>query len=157
MENIIIRFAKIEDMEQIIQLCEAHAKYEKSAYSKEGKKAALMNTLFKKNPSVYCLVAAQDEYLLGYLTYMEQYSTWDAANYIYMDCLFMIEAARGFGIGEKLVNKMKTESQKLDCSLIQWQTPDFNERAIKFYKRIGATSKSKERFYLKSAASSPNQ
>ena len=60
----------------------------------------------------------------------------------------MLEAARGFGIGEKLVNRMKLETQKLGCDLIQWQTPDFNERAIKFYKRIGATSKSKERFYL---------
>ena len=84
---------------------------------------------------------------------MKQFSTWDAQYYVYMDCLFMQEAARGFGIGEKLVNKMKEESRKSGCDLIQWQTPEFNERAIKFYKRIGAASKSKERFYLDSAAS----
>ena len=153
MKNITIRFAKKEDMQQIVQLCEAHAEFEKSAYSSEEKKETLTTNLFQENPPLYCLVAEQEGYLLGYLTYMKQYSTWDAMHYVYMDCLFMIEAARGFGIGEKLVNRMKSETEKLDCELIQWQTPDFNERAIKFYKRIGATSKSKERFYLNSAAS----
>ena len=153
MENINIRFAKIVDMDQIVQLCKGHAAYEKSAYSEEGKKELLTKSIFQENPPLYCLVAAQDNYLLGYLTYMKQFSTWDANYYVYMDCLFMLEAARGFGIGEKLVNRMKEESRKQNCQLIQWQTPDFNERAIKFYKRIGATSKSKERFYLDSAAS----
>ena len=40
------------------------------------------------------------------------------------------------------------EAQKLECVLIQWQTPDFNKRAMKFYNRIGAKSKNKERFFL---------
>ena len=34
------------------------------------------------------------------------------------------------------------------CSHIQWQTPEFNKRAIKFYDRIGAQSKSKMRYFL---------
>ncbi len=153
MENINIRFAKIEDMDQIVQLCKSHAEYEKSEYIEEGKKELLTTSIFQTNPPLYCLVVAQDNYLLGYLTYMKQYSTWDGNYYVYMDCLYMLEAARGFGIGEKLVNKMKEEAQKLDCQLIQWQTPNFNVRAIKFYKRIGATSKSKERFYLESNSS----
>ncbi|MEP5913610.1 MAG: GNAT family N-acetyltransferase, partial [Flavobacteriaceae bacterium] len=80
---------------------------------------------------------------------MKQFSTWDSDFYIYMDCLFMTEESRGFGIGEKLINKIKLEGVKNQCTHIQWQTPDFNKRAIKFYNRIGAESKSKERFFLK--------
>ena len=45
---------------------------------------------------------------------------------------------------EKVIEYSKTQ----DCDLIQWQTPDFNEKAIEFYNRIGGKSKSKERFYL---------
>ena len=75
-------------------------------------------------------------------------SYWDAGEYIYMDCLFIKESARSLGIGEKLVRKIQKEGEALGCNLIQWQTPDFNVRAIKFYNRIGATSKSKERFFL---------
>ena len=60
----------------------------------------------------------------------------------------MTEKARGFGTGEKLIDEIKAEARKLECDHIQWQTPDFNIRAIKFYDRIGATSKSKERYFL---------
>ncbi len=58
------------------------------------------------------------------------------------------ETSRGYGIGVQIMDKIKEESQKMGCNLIQWQTPDFNTGAIRFYKRIGATSKFKERFFL---------
>ena len=144
-----IRFAKLKDIPQILELCELHALYEKASYSKKGKANQLEADLFGNHPKLYCLVVQHDEGLIAYATYIKQYATWDAAEYIYMDCLFVREFARGYGIGEHLVDKIKEEGKKLGCQLIQWQTPQFNTRAMKFYKRIGASSKSKERFFLK--------
>ncbi len=143
-----IRFAEPSDMEQLVQLCEAHAHFEKSDYDSKGKATQLQGAIFASEPKLYCLVVESDGVLIGYATYMVQYSTWDAAPYIYMDCLYLKELARGLRIGEKLVRHIQKEGQKLGCNLVQWQTPDFNVRAIKFYKRLGASSKSKERFYL---------
>jgi GNAT superfamily N-acetyltransferase len=80
---------------------------------------------------------------------MKQFSTWDSKCYIYMDCLFLTEKSRGFGLGEDLIERIKVEGKKLKCNHIQWQTPDFNKRAIKFYERIRGISKSKERYFLK--------
>jgi GNAT superfamily N-acetyltransferase len=34
------------------------------------------------------------------------------------------------------------------CFELQWQTPSWNEGAIRFYQRLGARSTSKERFTL---------
>jgi GNAT superfamily N-acetyltransferase len=146
--QIKIRFAKPTDINQIIDLCELHAIYEKSEYKKADKAEQLANDLFSDIPKLYCLVVEDENELIGYATYMKQYATWDAGEYIYMDCLFIKESARSLGIGEKLVRKIQKEGEALGCNLIQWQTPDFNVRAIKFYNRIGATSKSKERFFL---------
>lgn len=143
-----IRFAKKEDIHQIIDLCEAHAIYEQSDYSKKGKANQLTKDLFSSTPKLYCLVVETKNKLIGYATFMKQYATWNAKEYIYMDCLFMKDEARGFGLGEKLIVKIKEEGKKFGCDLIQWQTPDFNVRAIKFYNRVGATSKNKERFFL---------
>jgi len=143
-----IRFAKPKDIEQIIELCEAHAKYEQTEYYKENKAERLIKDLFGNSKKLYCLVVERNDRLIGYATYMKQYATWNAHEYIYMDCLFMKESARGLGLGERLVHKIQEEGAKLGCNLIQWQTPDFNTRAIKFYKRIGANSKNKERFFL---------
>lgn len=146
--NSKIRFALPSDVPQLIELCRLHATYEKAGYEKNGKARRLKNDLFNEYPKMYCLVVESNNVLVGYATYMAQYATWDAREYIYMDCLFIKEFARGMGLGEKLVRKIEIEGKKLDCSSIQWQTPDFNTRAIKFYKRIGANSKSKERFFL---------
>jgi L-amino acid N-acyltransferase YncA len=143
-----IRFAKPEDINQIIELCQAHAIYEKCDYSKENKVEQLTKDLFSEKPKLYCLVVESNNELIAYATYMIQYATWDAYEYIYMDCLFIKELARGLRIGERLVKRIQLEGKLLRCNLVQWQTPDFNKRAITFYKRIGATSKPKERFFL---------
>lgn len=143
-----IRYAKPSDIHQIIDLCEAHAIYEKCEFSKENKPKQLADALFSKIPKVYCLVVESDNQLVGYAAYTIQYSTWDACEYIYMDCLYLKENARNRNIGEKLINKIQKEGKKLGCNLMQWQTPDFNIKAIKFYYRIGGISKKKERFFL---------
>lgn len=143
-----IRFAQEKDINQIVQLCKLHAVFEQCEYEIQGKEQQLYEHLFSKKPSLYCLVVELNDSIIGYATYMKQFSTWDAAFYLYMDTLFLIESARNKGLGEQLVNKIKEEACLHQCNHIQWQTPDFNTRAMKFYDRIGATSKSKERYFL---------
>lgn len=138
----------IQKIENIIDLCAAHAAFEESEYSRAGKAERLSADLFGKNPKLYCLVAESNGLYVGYIVWMKQYSTWDAKEYLYMDCLYLDDKWRGYGIGEALVNEMKEYGRSQSIDLVQWQTPDFNVRAIKFYNRIGATSKSKERFFL---------
>lgn len=144
----MIRFAEKNDIDVILDLCQRHAIFEKSTYDISGKKEQLLLALFDERPKLFCLLAEVDQKVVGYATYTIQYSTWDAQDYLYMDCLYLMETSRGKGLGEHLIHKIKEEAIKYSCNLIQWQTPSFNERAIKFYNRIGAVSKSKERFFL---------
>ncbi len=148
-DTICIRFAEKCDVSQLVALCADHAAYEKAAYDPEGKAQLLTAGLFGEPPALFCLVVEQDDTLIGFLSYMRQYATWDAAWYVYIDCLYLAEPARNKGIGRQLVARLQVESEKLGCELIQWQTPAFNTGAIRFYKRLGASAKSKERFFLK--------
>ncbi len=143
-----IRFVKKTDLEDLVRLCELHAIYEKSEYNSTNKKTELNKHLFSERPTLYCLVIEHMNDIIGYATYMKQFSTWDSDFYIYMDCIFLTEKSRGLGLGEEVINRIKQEGRKLQCNHIQWQTPDFNKRAIKFYNRIGALSKTKERYFL---------
>ncbi len=148
MKEYQIRYAEKKDLNDLVDLCELHAIFERSDYDKTNKKELLNKHLFSDTPSLYALVVDMDDKLIGYASFMKQFSTWDAAPYIYMDCLFLKEGTRSLGIGAELMEKIKEESRNMGCDLIQWQTPDFNTRAIKFYKRIGGISKAKERFFL---------
>ena len=144
----IIRFVEKRDLQELIVLCELHSIFEKSQYDPKGKAEGLENYLFSENPPFFCLVVEWKHKLVCYASYTKQFSTWDASYYIYMDCLFLNEKSRGFGIGEKIVERIKQESQKVNCNTVQWQTPEFNTRAMKFYNRLGGISKTKERYFL---------
>lgn len=147
MSSYQIRAAISKDLPELVELCGLHAAYERTDYEAKGKQEILEKYLFSDPPALYSLVVEHDGNLIGYTTYMKQFSTWDASYYLYMDCLFLREQYRGQGIGLELMNKVKETAAQLQCSHIQWQTPDFNVRAIKFYQKIGGISKSKERFF----------
>jgi len=144
-----IRFAEKKDLSSIIELCKAHAFYEKSNFNENNKKEQLSNHLFESESNLKCLVVESGIEIVGYATFFKQFSTWDAGYYIYLDCLFLKEKARGNGIGQQIMEVVKKYSKAADCSIIQWQTPDFNTKAIKFYSRLGAERKAKERFFWK--------
>ena len=144
----MIRNARKEDINSIVELCKEHAAYEKTPFSSENKTIQLSIGIFSANPKLYCLVVEENNIIVGYTTYTIQYSTWDASEYLYMDCLYLKENFRGQKLGEQLIQKIATQGKKYDCKWMQWHTPVWNEGAIRFYNRIGAFSKSKERVFL---------
>jgi ribosomal protein S18 acetylase RimI-like enzyme len=152
MNKYMIRTCNKEDINQVIDLCEEHAIYEQAIYNKVGKASQLSSYLFCENPSIHCLVVESGTELVGYATYSYEFSTWDANLYAHMDCLYLKPTWRGRGIGEELIKEIAKAAIQKGITQIQWQTPDFNTRAIKFYNRIGATSKSKERFTMNETA-----
>jgi ribosomal protein S18 acetylase RimI-like enzyme len=143
-----IRNCEIADLPKLVILCQKHAEFEKAEFYPKGKEQSLKNALFNENPKLFCLVVATKETIVGYASFTFDFSTWDASAFLYMDCLFLEEEARSFGIGEVLIEKLKEIGIKNNCINMQWQTPEFNIRAIKFYNRIGAKRKEKVRFTL---------
>lgn len=143
-----IRMAKPADIMDIISLCIAHAEYEKANYEPSGKAEKLEKLLFCPSPNLHCLIAESENKIIGYATFSNECSTWNTDYYTHMDCLFLYEKYRGFGIGEALVKEIILYAKSKNAHHIEWQTPIFNEKAIRFYNRIGATSKEKLRFTL---------
>ena len=144
----LIRECSEGDLDKIIVLCRKHAEYEKAAYNPEGKKEKLAEALFSEPKRLGCLVAVVAGGVIGYATYTFDFSTWDAQQFIYLDCLYLEDDYRNFGIGAVIMEKVKEIGQTAGCVNMQWQTPDFNTKAIKFYKRIGGIGKEKLRFTL---------
>ncbi|MBP8033618.1 MAG: GNAT family N-acetyltransferase [Bacteroidia bacterium] len=146
--NYTIRNATPADLPEIIKLCAEHAAYEKAEYSGLGKAENLNAIFFLEMPKAFCLIVENESGILGYATYSFEFSTWDAEFYTHMDCLYLRDNYRGFGIGEALIKEIAKAAKANGCTVLQWQTPVFNERAIKFYYKVGATSKEKLRLYL---------
>ena len=144
----IIRKCEKNDLPILVKLCQNHAEYEQASYNPMGKQELLERAIFSDSPQLFCYIIECKEKVTGYFSYTFDFSTWDANRFLYMDCLYLEPESRGFKIGEGVIEKLKEIARQYDCINIQWQTPVFNDRAIKFYNRIGGTGKSKMRFFI---------
>jgi GNAT superfamily N-acetyltransferase len=144
----IIRDVVKDDLPGVVELCAKHAAYERAPYNAKNKAEQLALALFADRPALFCLVVTYDSAIVGYCSYTFDYATWDAAEFLYVDCLYLEADHRGKRLGENIFEQIKAIAALNSCLNIQWQTPVFNEGAIKFYKRIGGTGNEKMRFSL---------
>ncbi|TDM00227.1 MAG: N-acetyltransferase [Flavobacteriaceae bacterium] len=143
-----IRKLEENDLPTLVELCREHAEYENSEYNPKGKEVQLKNAIFSQNPDLYCYVIESEGEIGGYFSFTFDFSTWDAKDFLYLDCLFLRPNFRGVKIGEAVFERLKRIAIENRCVNIQWQTPTFNHRAIKFYDKIGALGKDKRRFVI---------
>lgn len=144
----LIRRCAVEDLDALVLLCAKHAAYERAEYASEGKADKLRTAIFSEDAPLHCWVVEVGKNIVGYVTYTFDLSTWSAGYFLHLDCLYLEGHVRGIGIGEKIMQSLMLEARKHNCDNIQWQTPAFNEPAIRFYRRLGAVSKEKQRFTI---------
>ena len=144
----VIRAIKENELTRLVEMCSSHAEYEKAAYNSCGRVQALKSAIFSEKQKLYCFVVEVGTEIVGHFAYTIDFSTWDAQTFLHLDCLYLESAYRGMRIGDKIIEKLIAIGKENNCVNIQWQTPVFNEKAIKFYNRIGATGKEKMRFFL---------
>lgn len=145
----VVRALQRSDLDRLVELMAQHAAYERAAFSPQGKARRLAGFLFGPQPRARCLVAVVGEKVVGFTTFAKEFSTWDAAEYLHMDTLFVEAGYRSAGIGQMLLDAVHEAAGRDDVVNIQWQTPDWNEGAIRFYQRIGALGSAKVRFTLR--------
>ena len=144
----VIRDCTEKDLPALVDLCGKHSEYEQADYDPTGKEKLLKNAMFSNVPKLFCSVIEANSKLQGYFSYTLDYSTWDAQMFLYLDCLYLEPEFRGQRIGEIVFEKLRGIAAQNNCMNIQWQTPVFNEGAIKFYNRIGGTGREKVRFFI---------
>lgn len=137
--NITIRKAEEKDSEKVWHLMKELAIFEKYINSFAITPEIVRNSGFQKNPpDFYCLVAEDNDKIAGMLVYYFLPYTAQNRPAIYMKELYVDENYRGQKIGEQLMNAIKIEAERNDCSQIKWTVAPWNEAGIRFYERLGA-------------------
>ncbi|MEU6159040.1 GNAT family N-acetyltransferase [Streptomyces sp. NPDC047130] len=149
-EAVRVRQAAPEDLPQVVGLVIEHAAYEQAAPPPADLAARLEALLFgTATPRLRCFVAVlPGEEIVGYASCAPEVSTWDGEEYLHLDCLFLRDGRRGLGAGRSLMDAVVGHARELGLRQVQWQTPAWNARAIRFYDRLGAPAREKRRFTL---------
>ncbi|MDH6612268.1 GNAT superfamily N-acetyltransferase [Streptomyces sp. SAI-208] len=146
----LVRQAVRADLPAVAELAARHAEYERAAPPPRDLPDRLAALLFDTPaPRLRCLVAElPDGTLAGYATCAPELSTWQGREYLHMDCLFLLPGHRGLGLGVLLMDAVVAEARTLGLEEVQWQTPTWNDGAMRFYDRLGARPSQKVRYSL---------
>jgi GNAT superfamily N-acetyltransferase len=148
-QEYAIRGALRDDIKGLVALCSEHAIFERAAYDTADKSVRLRQALFSAVPRLYAWVVVIGGNLVGYATAAPEYSTWSAAEYLHMDCLYVKTEHRGAGIGAALMTSVVQLARERGYAEVQWQTPSWNTDACRFYRRQGGVAQEKLRFVLR--------
>jgi len=133
-----IRPAKSEEVGEVLQLIQDLATYEKAPEQVEASKEDLLNTIFVKDPRVFCDLVEVDGQVAGMAIWFLNYSTWQAKHGIYLEDLFIKPEYRGRGYGKALLKHLAKICDEKGYGRLQWWVLDWNSPAIEFYKSFGA-------------------
>ncbi|MGY6637189.1 MAG: N-acetyltransferase family protein [Erythrobacter sp.] len=141
---LVVRAAEPGDAPHLLPLIGAHAQFEGTVASVTLEELAAL--LATEQPPTRIMVAARGGHLLGYAAMTYDFSLWRARIWAHLDCLFVVETARGQGVGAHLLDAAITYARNTKADEIEWQTPLDNAPAIAFYRHHGASSAPKMRF-----------
>lgn len=134
-----IRPATSEDVPAIFSLIQALAEYEKLSHQVTGSIDQLHSHLFGEKPFAEAIVATVGNKTIGFALFLYNYSTFLTKPGIYLEDLFVLPEYRSQGIGKALLTQLAQIAVERDCGRLEWSVLDWNEPAIGFYQRMGAT------------------
>ncbi|MHA1152222.1 MAG: GNAT family N-acetyltransferase [Alphaproteobacteria bacterium] len=102
---------------------------------------------FGADPAFEALIAERDGVAVGLCLFFESFSTWAGRRGVYIQDLYVSEAARGLGLGRRLLADAAAISRARGGSYLRLSVESENDRAQAFYQRIGLVWSNSERIY----------
>ena len=134
-----IRTATKEDVPVILSFIKKLADYERLSHEVVATEAGLRETLFGRRRTAEVALGYLKREPVGFVLFFHNYSTFLGQPGIYIEDLFVDEAFRRRGFGRALLTYVARLAKERRCGRLEWSVLDWNEPAIKFYKKLGAT------------------
>ena len=138
MSEIRIERATTRDVSLILSLIKALAEYERLADQAVATEADLRESLFGPQARAEVAIAYAGGEAVGFAVWFHNYSTFLGRAGLYLEDLFVVPQWRGRGIGRQLLAYVAGVAVARGCGRMEWSVLNWNEPAIRFYRRMGA-------------------
>ena len=138
MPKVIIRGGTKEDTSQVFGLIKELALFEKAPEEVTNSVEQMEEDGFGKNPIYGIFVAEKSKKIVGISIFYNRYSTWKGKR-LYLEDIIVTESERGQGIGKLLMDRTIRHAKDTDCTGMTWQALDWNQPALDFYEKYGAS------------------
>ena len=144
--EVTVKQATIEDIEQIAKLFDDYRVFFQQISNLSAAQEFISNRLRNSESIIFCAYTA-DSRCLGFAQLYPSFSSVSAKRVWILNDLFVSEAARGIGIGTKMLNEIAVFSEETQAKAILVETTTSNTGAQKLYESKGYQKMSKRIFY----------
>jgi len=137
--NFEIRPARVEDVSIILKLIRDLATYERAPKEVTATEEQLVDVLFGEKPVAEVLLAFERKSPVGFAVFFHNFSTWLGRPGLYLEDLFVKPEKRGKGYGRALLVDLAKIARDRGCGRMEWAVLNWNDPAIQFYRKLGAT------------------
>lgn len=130
------------DIPQVLDLMREMAEFEKLTDIFHATEASLHRSFFGPQPAANGLIAhtLDDPAVpVAYIMWFHNYSSFLDKRGLYLEDIYVQPAHRGRGLGGLALKHLARLAIALDCGRFEWTVLDWNQNAIDFYVRHGAT------------------
>ena len=137
--NVTLRTATADDVPIVLHFIRELARYEKLEDRVVATDSQLREHLFGPRPMAEVVLAERGGEPVAFALFFPNFSTFLGRPGLYLEDLFVREDVRGEGIGRRLLAHMARLAIERGWGRMEWAVLDWNESAIGFYRRLGAT------------------
>lgn len=136
--EINIRRAEKKDCARMLELVNELAHYERAPQEVTISLQHFEESGFGPSPVYWAFVAEAGNEIVAFALYYIRFSTWKGQR-MYLEDILVTESWRGKKIGQLLFDRLIIEAKEKNLHGITWQVLEWNEPAIRFYKKYNAS------------------
>lgn len=134
-----LRPAAPADLPAIVGLIRELADFEHLSHLVVVTPESLQPHLFGDKPAAEAVVAEVQGRVVAFALFFTNFSTFLGRPGLYLEDLYVQPAHRGAGLGKALLQHLGALAVERGCGRFEWSVLDWNENAIHFYEKMGAT------------------
>jgi GNAT superfamily N-acetyltransferase len=136
--EIRIRPAREADVELLFGLILELASYEKLSDAVSGDPEVLRRSLFEQR-AAEALIVEDDGEAIGYAIFFTTFSTFECRSGVWLEDVYIRPDRRRGGIGRAVMEHLAALALERGHVRLEWCALDWNEPALRFYDRLGAS------------------
>ena len=133
-----IRKTSIDDVRLLHSMIVEFAEFEKLRHEITITEELLARDGFGESPRFRTLLAEWGDQVAGYALYFDYYSSFFGPG-VFLEDIYVREPFRGRGIGKRLMAEVAHAAIAAGFSIVRWEVLDWNQNAIDFYSKLGAS------------------
>lgn len=145
--NFQIESAKESDVPRIVEMIREFAEFENLSEFCEVTEENLREAMFGESTCVEGLMAFDDNKAIGYALFYQNFASFRGQRGFYLEDLYVKEEYRRHKIGAAFLKKLAQIAASRNFRRIDFMVLDWNEPAIKFYRKLGAAMDEDERHF----------